>query len=260
MSPAAWLLQDRSTFPVHLRLPAELVETGSAHLGPRSVVVIPSLSGTTKESVEALAYCKERGATVITLTGHADTPLARDADHSFVNFAEDDTSCESFYLQSESACTQARAAVVKTQADFDRASDLFAHDAMAKKEVLASENALAQAKGSLTQAEAMREQAVRRLRMFGLEPGAFGQKVIVRAPISGRILAINVVKDNNPQKGSSTISMKEAAEAAQREAADEVDQERVSKAAQNAVRDYFRSMEKENASAPAPAADNKEKK
>jgi fructoselysine-6-phosphate deglycase len=94
------LLQDRSTFPVHLRLPAELVETGSVHLGPQSVVVIPSLSGTTKESVEALTYCKERGATVLTLTGHADTPLARGADHSFVNFAEDDTSCESFYLQS----------------------------------------------------------------------------------------------------------------------------------------------------------------
>jgi fructoselysine-6-phosphate deglycase len=100
MSPAVQLLQDRSTFPVHLRLPAELVETGSVHLGPRSVVVIPSLSGTTKESVEALAYCKQRGATVLTLTGHADTPLARDADHSFVTFAEDDTSCESFYLQS----------------------------------------------------------------------------------------------------------------------------------------------------------------
>ena len=61
---------------------------------------MPSLSGTTRESVEALGYCKERGAKVIALTGHADTPLARDADHAFVNFAEDDTSCESFYLQS----------------------------------------------------------------------------------------------------------------------------------------------------------------
>jgi fructoselysine-6-phosphate deglycase len=100
MAPAVQLLQDRSTFPVHLRLPAELVETGSPHLGAQSIVVIPSLSGTTRESVEALAFCKQHGATVITLTGHADTPLARDADHSFVNFAEDDTSCESFYLQS----------------------------------------------------------------------------------------------------------------------------------------------------------------
>ncbi|GGZ17386.1 sugar isomerase [Streptomyces olivaceoviridis] len=100
MLPAARLLQTRSTFPVHVEAPAELVAGGSVHLGPHSVVVIPSLSGTTAESVEALAYCKSRGATVITLTGHADTPLAEGADHSFVNFAEDDTSCESFYLQS----------------------------------------------------------------------------------------------------------------------------------------------------------------
>jgi fructoselysine-6-phosphate deglycase len=100
MLPAVQHLQDSSTFPVHLRLPAELVEVGSVHLGPQSIVVIPSLSGTTTESVEALAYCQDRGAKVITLTGHADTPLAERADHSFVNFAEDDTSCESFYLQS----------------------------------------------------------------------------------------------------------------------------------------------------------------
>ncbi|MFN2539919.1 MAG: SIS domain-containing protein, partial [Mycobacteriales bacterium] len=87
MLPAVQLLQDRSTFPVHLRLPAELVELGSVHLGPHSIVVIPSLSGTTKESVEALAYCQDRGAKVMTLTGHADTPLAERADDSFVNFA-----------------------------------------------------------------------------------------------------------------------------------------------------------------------------
>ena len=62
--------------------------------------VIPSLSGTTRESVEALASCKQRGATVLTLTGNADTPLAREADVNFTNHAADDTSSESFYLQS----------------------------------------------------------------------------------------------------------------------------------------------------------------
>lgn len=100
MLPAARLLQTRSTLPVHVEDPAELVSTGSVHLGPQSVVVIPSLSGTTLESVAALAYCQERGATVVALTGSADTPLARGAEHSLVNFAADDTSCESFYLQS----------------------------------------------------------------------------------------------------------------------------------------------------------------
>jgi fructoselysine-6-phosphate deglycase len=100
MHPAARLLQTRSTFPVFVEMPAELVVTGSVHLGEGSIVVIPSLSGTTSESVEALEYCKARGATVLVLTGHADTPLGQQADHCFVNFAEDDTSCESFYLQS----------------------------------------------------------------------------------------------------------------------------------------------------------------
>jgi fructoselysine-6-phosphate deglycase len=100
MVPAARLLQTRSTFPVYVEMPAELMVTGSVHLGPQSVVVIPSRSGTTKESVEVLAYCKSKGATVITLTGHADTPLAEGADHNFTNYAADDTSSESFYLQS----------------------------------------------------------------------------------------------------------------------------------------------------------------
>jgi fructoselysine-6-phosphate deglycase len=100
MQPAADLLRARSTFPVHTLMPAEVVVEGSAHLGPQSLVVMPSLSGTTSESVEALAYCHEQGATVLTLVGHGDTPLGQQADVSLVNFAADDTSCESFYLQS----------------------------------------------------------------------------------------------------------------------------------------------------------------
>jgi fructoselysine-6-phosphate deglycase len=100
MQPAAQLLSARSSFPVFAPLAAELVAGGSRHLGKGSIVVIPSLSGTTKESIAAMDYCRERGATVITLVGHADSPLGQGGDHVFVNFAEDDTSSESFYLQS----------------------------------------------------------------------------------------------------------------------------------------------------------------
>lgn len=100
MRPAFDLLTAHSTFPVYLELPAELVLTGSNRLGASSIVVIPSLSGTTAESIEALTFAKTQGATVITLTAHDDSPLARDADATFTNFAEDDTSSESFYLQS----------------------------------------------------------------------------------------------------------------------------------------------------------------
>ncbi|PBC02304.1 SIS domain-containing protein [Mesorhizobium sp. WSM3860] len=100
MHPAAQLLQRRSGFPAFVDITAELQLAQSVHLTEKSIVVLPSLSGTTKESVALLARIKEIGATVITLVGHEETPLGRGGDHVFVNFAEDDTSCESFYLQS----------------------------------------------------------------------------------------------------------------------------------------------------------------
>ncbi|MDG4876956.1 SIS domain-containing protein [Mesorhizobium sp. WSM4935] len=100
MHPAAQLLQRRSGFPAFVDITAELQLAQSVHLTDKSIVVLPSLSGTTKESVALLSRIKEIGATVITLVGHEETPLGKGGDHVFVNFAEDDTSCESFYLQS----------------------------------------------------------------------------------------------------------------------------------------------------------------
>ena len=111
MEPAAHLLQSRSKFPTFLERPAELVRHGSVHLGPTSIVVIPSRSGNTKESVEALNYCKEHAAVVVTLTAHADTPLAQQADHNISTFAADDTSSESFYVQSLGAASGVLSAV-----------------------------------------------------------------------------------------------------------------------------------------------------
>jgi cobalt-zinc-cadmium efflux system membrane fusion protein len=154
----------------------EVIAPGSLEVNPSRVsrVMLP-LSGRVTAVMAALGDSVEHGQPLAAI----ESPDAETA--------------ESLYLQSESSCTQARAAVVKTQADFDRASDLFEHDAVAKKEVLNAQNALAQAQGSLTQAEAGREQAMRRLKLLGLDPGTFGQKVLIRAPISGKILTINVV-------------------------------------------------------------------
>jgi fructoselysine-6-phosphate deglycase len=100
MLPAAQLLQRTTTFPTQLVPAAEMVALDSVALGARSIVVIPSLSGTTPESIEVLEFARAKGAHVIALTGHADTPVAVLADRAFTNFAEDDTSSESFYLQS----------------------------------------------------------------------------------------------------------------------------------------------------------------
>ena len=95
-------------------------------------------------------------------------------------------------LQAQAALTQARANVNKAQSDYDRAKDLFEHNAVAQKDVLTAENALAQAKAALDQAQAGVQQADRKAQLLGLKPGVFGQKVTVPAPISGKILEMSV--------------------------------------------------------------------
>ncbi|MEC0207802.1 SIS domain-containing protein [Paenibacillus ehimensis] len=99
MSPAEYVLRTHSTLPVYREIAAEFVTMDHKHLNERSLVVLASLSGTTQETVEAAQYCKDRGAVTISFTGKAGTPLAGLTDYSIVNFAEDDTSCESFFIQ-----------------------------------------------------------------------------------------------------------------------------------------------------------------
>jgi len=100
MQPAAQLLMRRSSVPVFWDRPAEMMATEPVYFDQNAIVIIPSLSGTTKESIELVDASHRIGATTIALTGHADSPVAEAADLNFTNFAEDDTSSESFYLQS----------------------------------------------------------------------------------------------------------------------------------------------------------------
>jgi cobalt-zinc-cadmium efflux system membrane fusion protein len=100
----------------------------------------------------------------------------------------------SSYLQADAALGQMKANLLKAQADLDRNRDLFAHQAVAQKEVLNSNNAVAQAKAQVDQAEAAREQTLRRLEILGLKPGQFGQKITLHAPVPGKVLEMNVVK------------------------------------------------------------------
>src|SRR4051812_34950383 len=65
----------------------------------------------------------------------------------------DADAAESTYRQSQASLTQAKANLNKAQADYDRASDLFDHNAVAKKDVLTAENGLVQAKAAVEQAE-----------------------------------------------------------------------------------------------------------
>jgi cobalt-zinc-cadmium efflux system membrane fusion protein len=95
--------------------------------------------------------------------------------------------------QARAALRQAQAALDKARADAERAADLFAHDAVAKKDKLAAENAVTQADASVTQARAALEQAQRRLTVLGLTTDGTKQRVTVRSPLAGKVLDLTIV-------------------------------------------------------------------
>ncbi|MDR3070905.1 MAG: SIS domain-containing protein [Propionibacteriaceae bacterium] len=97
--PAARLLQQRSSFPTYIERAAELVESGNFNLGPDSLVVFCSVSGTTKEAVATLRFAQSKGARVLSLTGTAGTKMSDLADININNPVADDTSSENYLLQ-----------------------------------------------------------------------------------------------------------------------------------------------------------------
>ncbi len=99
MEPAIQLLARHSRFAAHVRRPAEETLDGVRRLDSTSVVVLPSLSGTTAETLQIAEQARDRGAHLIALVGHDDTPLGDLCDTVLVNHAADDTSSESYYLQ-----------------------------------------------------------------------------------------------------------------------------------------------------------------
>jgi len=130
-----------------------------------------------------------RVASVLVKTGDA---VAKDQPLATIDSPDADAAM-SAYLTAQSNVTQAEVALRKAGADFDRATDLFEHNAVARKDVQAAESALAQAKAASEQAQASREQTLRRLTVLGLTPGRFEQQVVVRSPLAGKVLDLSVV-------------------------------------------------------------------
>ena len=154
----------------------EVVAAGKIEANPNKVskVVLPVSGHVTSVSVK---------------TGDA---VKRDQPLLTIQSSDADAAMSAF-LSSQAAVTQARAALVKAQADVDRATDLFEHNAVAKKDVLSNESTLVQAKAGLEQARASQEQAARRLAVLGLKPGDFRQDVVLRSPLAGKVLELSVV-------------------------------------------------------------------
>ena len=96
------------------------------------------------------------------------------------------------HAQAEASVTQAKIALAKAKSDYERTKTLFDKGAVAEKELIATQSVVAQSEPAVKQAEALTSQALRRLQILGVQPGAVGQKLTVRAPISGKVLEIGV--------------------------------------------------------------------
>src|SRR5499425_2389407 len=136
--------------------------------------LLPNVQGRVTRVMAQLGDRVEQGQPLVEL----DSP---DADAAIAGF-----------LQAQAAERQAQATLTKAQADLSRANDLYEHKAIAEKEVIGARNDLTQATEGLESARALREQARRKLELLGLTPRSARQPVFVRAPISGRIIEINV--------------------------------------------------------------------
>jgi len=80
--PAHYLLQQKASFPAFQMQSDELNSCTPALMGPGSLVVLASYTGTTKETVQAAKTAKASGATVIA-SAKAGTPLAEAVDVAF---------------------------------------------------------------------------------------------------------------------------------------------------------------------------------
>ena len=101
---------------------------------------------------------------------------------------------ESGYVQAGSSVRQAELAIAKAESDVARLTDLFEHQAVAQKELIAVKSTLAISKSALEQAQTARDQARRRLELLGLKTGVYQQLIVVTAPIAGKVLELNVVE------------------------------------------------------------------
>ncbi len=136
--------------------------------------VLPPVQGRVLEVMAKLGDFVEQGQPLLSL----DSP--------------DSDAAVSAYLQAEAALRQANAALTKAETDYQRAKDLYEHQAVAEKDFSGAQNDLAQAKGNVETANAASEQARRKLELLGLKPGEFHQPTLVRSPISGKVLEVNV--------------------------------------------------------------------
>lgn len=183
--------------PGYVNIPADSPQLKQIRSEPAATSMVPVGSVSAPGKVEANA--NRLSHVVLPLTGRITTVLAKIGD--FVRQGQpvltvestDADAAVSSYTQAQAGVTQAKSVLAKAQTDLDRERDLFENGAVPQKDVLNAQAIVVQAQAAVEQAQAAAEQARRRLQILGIAPGAFGQRVTVNAPISGKVLEMSVV-------------------------------------------------------------------
>lgn len=183
--------------PGYVNIPADSPQLKQIRSEPVAMSLVPVGSVSAPGKVEANA--NRLSHVVLPLTGRITTVLAKIGD--FVRQGQpvltvestDADAAVSSYTQAQAGVTQAKSVLAKAQTDLDRERDLFENGAVPQKDVLNAQAIVVQAQAAVEQAQAAAEQARRRLQILGIAPGAFGQRVTVNAPISGKVLEMSVV-------------------------------------------------------------------
>lgn len=155
----------------------EVVAPGRVGVNPNRVSrVLPPVQGRVLEVMAKLGDFVDQGQPLLSL----DSP---DADAAVAA-----------YFQAEATQRQTKFALQKADLDLRRAKELYAFQGIAEKDLLQAENDQATATSNYEIAQAVLEQGRRKLELLGLTPGLFHQPTVVRAPISGKVLEVNVTR------------------------------------------------------------------
>lgn len=82
MHPAKFMLDQHGTLPSDVFNAAEFVARAPKRLGPGTLVVLCSMTGTTRETTAAARFAREKGAATIGLTVEPGSPLGNAVDHA----------------------------------------------------------------------------------------------------------------------------------------------------------------------------------
>lgn len=88
MTPLKYVMEVNSTLPVYEYNASEFLNIKPKQFNDKSLVILSSYTGTTKETVAAAKLAKKMGAATIGFTGEANSPLGQTVDYCFANAAK----------------------------------------------------------------------------------------------------------------------------------------------------------------------------